>query len=129
MFTRGQRENTFILGGKMMKVISKGNYKPREWKTKVECLGDWWQNKEKACHSLLEVSASDVVKRVDTWFGDDTDFCYGFVCSECHCFTVLREFVVPDEVKRSCPRVAAPNTSEFNHLNEDEKKLSISLLG
>lgn len=38
-----------------MKVLEKENYKIKDWKLEVECTGKDWEQKQKPCHSLLEL--------------------------------------------------------------------------
>lgn len=116
-------------GGEKMKVLEKGNYKVRNWKLKAECTGEEWKNKNKPCHSILELEDGDIVKRKYTdrsyhGFRDWVGVAYGFICCECHAFTEIDEKLVPDEIKEYCPQVATKDSSEYEKLTEREKELS-----
>ncbi len=102
-----------------MKVLEKENYKVRDWKLKVECTGNLWHNKNKPCHSILELEDGDIVKREGLG-----EFSYGFICCECHCFTEIAPKLIPDEIKNYCLQVAAKGSDAYSKLSEEEKKLS-----
>lgn len=98
-----------------------GNYKLEDWKlTGMECIGREWAQKQRPCHSVYTLEDGDIVKRKSY-----DEFCYGFICPKCHCFTEVAGKLIPDEIKDFCPQVAAPGSDEYmKNLTDEEKELS-----
>lgn len=108
-----------------MKVLKKGNYKLQDWSLEVECTGNGWTNNNRPCHSILELEDGDIVKRKYQRYGCNyPSTSYGFICSECHCFTEIDESLIPKEIKKYCPQVAAKGSDYYSELTDEEKKLS-----
>ncbi len=106
-----------------MFLIEKGNYKLPDWSMEARCTGAGCGQKHKPCYSKWKLEDGDIVKRK---FGGE--ICYGFICPDCHCFTILDETELPDNVKAYCLQVAAKGSKEYEELTEKEKILSEGLL-
>lgn len=80
-------------------------------------------------NSILELEDGDIVKRkyMDQYYNglrSWDEFAYGFICTECHAFTEIDEKLIPDEIKKYCPQVAAKDSKAYQQLTEQEKELS-----
>lgn len=103
-----------------MEMTKEGNYKLEEWSLKdVECTGEGWGQKHRPCHSQFTLYDGDIVKRESLG-----NMYYGFICDKCHIFTELDEDLIPDEIKKFCPQVAAPGSDAYSKLSPEEKELS-----
>ena len=110
-----------------MKVIKKGNGK-LNWSLEVECTGNGWANKNKPCHSSLNVEDGDIVKRSYRRYGDESSsIAYGFICPICSVFTEVEGKILPKEIMEYCKRVAAKGSDGYNELYDEEKLLSQAL--
>lgn len=83
-----------------MKLLEKGNYKPRAWSMEIECTGIGARNDHAACHSILEVNSADIVSRKSDLFGVGDSIIYGVKCIECGCFTRISDKHIPYELKK-----------------------------
>lgn len=82
-----------------MKVIEKGNYK-EDWSIQLKCTGKEWKQDSKPCHAKLEIEDGDIFFRDYQGYGDtSSERYYGFVCSECGCFTEVESEKIPESVK------------------------------
>lgn len=109
-----------------MKLKKKGNYVDPNWVLEdVMCTGKGWdQNGKKTCYSIWDLDSEDIVKREYTDVFKSTSFAYGFICSECHCFTEIDENLIPEQVKHNCIQVAAKGSDKYKRLSHAEKKRS-----
>lgn len=102
-----------------MELIEKGNYKLPYWSMEARCTGGGCGQKHKPCYSKWKLEDGDIVKRELLGV-----ICYGFICPDCHCFTVLDDIGLPADVKAYCLQVATKGSKEYEKLTEEEKKLS-----
>ena len=81
-----------------MKVLEKGNIK-NNWNLECVCSGKGWQQTTKPCYSKMLLEDGDIYQRTYTDMYDCTkEIHYGFVCSECGCFTEILKTLLPIEV-------------------------------
>lgn len=81
----------------MTKVVNDYYGNLRFWRQRFTCSGGLNQNILPPCHSLIEIKATDIVKRA-SFFKDKAEILYGFNCPKCGCFTVIEDSKLPDYV-------------------------------
>lgn len=102
-----------------MVMKEEGNYKLPAWSLDVRCTGKGWEQKHKPCYGMMTLEDGDVLKRISC-----EEVYYGCICPECKCFTEIPEKLIPREVKKYAPQVAAPGSDQYKDLTKEEKELS-----
>lgn len=82
-----------------MKVLKRPEKNQVLWSKEYTCTGRGWiQNGKTPCGCLLSVSITDIRRRFHTDITGETDSYFGFICSECGCFTEIPYKDIPSEL-------------------------------
>ncbi len=107
-----------------MEFTEEGKFFDPDWLLEIRCSGIGWEQKNKPCYGKAKIRSNQIVKRYSGSYDGDTNVNYGFICSRCHCFTVINEKEIPEELKQFCLTVAAKGSDGYSDLNKEEKELS-----